>query len=75
MLYEKSKKIDEFQEGSFKNVKKIFLFCPLSGGRKALGGVQSTTSFGFCSKWVRISSNKHHPRRLAGCSAPAAPLL
>ena len=29
------------------------------------GRIQSTKSSGFCSKKVRISSNKHHQRRLA----------
>jgi len=27
---------------------------------ETLGGIQSAKSSGFCSKWVRISSNKHH---------------
>ena len=27
-----------------------------------LGGIQSAKSSGFCSKWVRISSNKHHQK-------------
>jgi len=37
-------------------------FSVLSAVRRAetLGGIQSAKSSGFCSKWVRISSNKHH---------------
>jgi len=37
-------------------------FSVLSTVRRAetLGGIQSAKSSGFCSKWVRISSNKHH---------------
>ena len=27
---------------------------------ETLGGIQSAKSSGFCLKWVRISSNKHH---------------
>ncbi|MFH0854800.1 MAG: hypothetical protein V1891_04920 [bacterium] len=27
---------------------------------ETLGGIQSAKSSGFCSKWVRISSSKHH---------------
>ena len=27
---------------------------------ETLGGIQSAKSSGFCSQWVRISSNKHH---------------
>ena len=27
---------------------------------ETLGGIQSAKSSGFCSKWVRISSNRHH---------------
>jgi len=52
-------------------------FSVLSAVRRAetLGGIQSAKSSGFCSKWVRISSNKHHqyqtfrflPDRFAGC--------
>ncbi|MFH0972544.1 MAG: hypothetical protein V1768_00925, partial [Patescibacteria group bacterium] len=31
---------------------------------ETLGGIQSAKSSGFCSKWVRISSNKHHQNRI-----------
>ena len=40
-----------------KDVEKIFLFCSPSGERKRWAG-QSAKSSGFCSKKVRISSNK-----------------
>jgi len=40
---------------------------------ETLGGVQSAKSSGFCSKWVRISSNKHHHIELAA-SLGASPL-
>ncbi|MBU4141354.1 hypothetical protein KKE99_00565, partial [Patescibacteria group bacterium] len=29
---------------------------------ETLGGIQSAKSSGFCSKWVRISSNRHHQK-------------
>ncbi len=42
-------------------------FSVLSVVRRAetLGGIQSAKSSGFCSKWVRVSSNKHHHIELA----------
>ena len=43
-----------------KNAKKIFLFCSAVRRAETLGGIQSAKSSGFCSKKVRISSNKHH---------------
>jgi len=47
----------------------------LSAVRRAetLGGIQSAKSSGFCSKWVRISSNKHHHIELVA-SLGASPL-
>jgi len=40
---------------------------------ETLGGIQSAKSSGFCSKKVRISSNKHHHIELAA-SLGASPL-
>ncbi len=40
---------------------------------ETLGGNQSAKSSGFCSKWVRISSSKHHQIELAA-SLGASPL-
>jgi len=40
---------------------------------ETLGGIQSAKSSGFCSKWVRISSNKHHHIELVA-SLGASPL-
>ena len=37
------------------------------------GGIQSAKSSGFCSKWVRISSNKHHHNEFEECSASPSP--
>jgi len=50
-------------------------FSVLSAVRRAetLGGIQSAKSSGFCSKWVRISSNKHHHIELVA-SLGASPL-
>ncbi len=48
-------------------------FSVLSAVRRAetLGGNQSAKSSGFCSKWVRISSNKHHQIELAASRGTA----
>jgi len=50
-------------------------FSVLSAVRRAetLGGIQSAKSTGFCSKWVRISSNKHHHNEFEECSASSSP--
>jgi hypothetical protein len=50
-------------------------FSVLSAVRRTetLGGIQSAKSSGFCSKCVRISSNKHHHIELAA-SLGASPL-
>ena len=40
---------------------------------ETLGGIQSAKSSGFCSKWVRISSNKHHHNEFEECSASPSP--
>ena len=61
-----------FRGARLKNVKKIFLFCSPSGERKRWAG-QSAKSSGFCSKKVRISSNKHHHIELVA-SLGASPL-
>jgi len=41
-------------------------FSVLSAVRRTetLGGIQSAKSSGFCSKCVRISSNKHHQKQI-----------
>ena len=40
---------------------------------ETLGGIQSAKSSGFCSKKVRISSNKHHHNEFEECSASPSP--
>jgi len=56
-----------------KNAKKIFLFCSAVRRAETLGGIQSAKSSGFCSKKVRISSNRHHHIELVA-SLGASPL-
>ena len=48
-----------FGGARLKNVKKIFLFCSPSGGRKRWAG-QSVKSSGFCSNKVLTSSSRLH---------------
>ena len=43
-----------------KNCKENFSVLPAVRRTETLGGNQSAKSSGFCSKKVRISSNKHH---------------
>ncbi|MFH1402236.1 MAG: hypothetical protein ABIG87_01255 [Patescibacteria group bacterium] len=40
---------------------------------ETLDGIQSAKSSGFCSKKVRISSNKHHHNEFEECSASPSP--
>ncbi|MBU1684003.1 hypothetical protein KKC56_00855, partial [Patescibacteria group bacterium] len=40
---------------------------------ETLGGIQSAKSSGFCSKWVRISSNKHHQIEFEAVAASPSP--
>ena len=47
-----------------KNCKENFSVLPAVRRAETLGGNQSAKSSGFCSKWVRISSNKHHQKIL-----------
>jgi hypothetical protein len=56
-----------------KNCKENFSVLPAVRRAETLGGNQSAKSSGFCSKWVRISSNKHHHIELAA-SLGASPL-
>jgi len=56
-------------------LRKFFCFARRSEAESAetLSGIQSAKSSGFCSKKVRISSNKHHHNEFEECSASPSP--
>jgi hypothetical protein len=62
-----------FGGAQLKNCKENFSVLSAVRRAKTLGGNQSAKSSGFCSKWVRISSNKHHHIELVA-SLGASPL-